>query len=147
MATNQALIKQDGIYEKSTELEVRSIQAKLNLEQDGIVTTNFMQKLEGHLVQLNYKNEQKKELQRVSTSKTALAQPSLHTNFSTNPQMSENNLLYPNQMYISPGLKTSNNLTVETTDLEFGSGELEDRDVDKIDEGGPYMITESNENS
>jgi len=50
-------------------------------------------------------------------------------------------------MYISPGLKTSNNLTVETTDLEFGSGELEDRDVDKIDEGGPYMITESNENS
>ena len=59
---NSSPIKVDGVCGPQTEIEIKKIQEKLNIEQDGNVNASILSKMEALLTKLNFKNEQKIDL-------------------------------------------------------------------------------------
>lgn len=52
-------VPEDGRSDQVLQEEIKKIQEKLQIEQDGMVTRSLVQKMDQYLEKLNYKNEQK----------------------------------------------------------------------------------------
>lgn len=52
-------VQENGLGDLLLQEEIKKIQDKLQIEQDGLVTRGLVQKMDQYLEKLNYKNEQK----------------------------------------------------------------------------------------
>ena len=52
-------VQENGLGDLVLQEEIKKIQEKLQIEQDGTVTRGLVQKMDQYLEKLNYKNEQK----------------------------------------------------------------------------------------